>query len=204
MDKSAENVADYISRLAASDVKDRETAAYALFRLGCALAEPALRKWFADPEFRALAPGGSSLLTVGVAVQPAKFEAIRARFGQPALAEVPPNQDVLEFELAFAHGVRLDVMTPRTADKEGAIAKFLARFGEGIQQVECEVRDVARAAEIVRRRFQLEPIYPQIRAGANQTQVNFFLVPVAEDRKLLIELVQSPKKSKSSKNPKTC
>jgi hypothetical protein len=202
MDKSAENVADYISRLAASDVKDRETAAYTLFRLGCALAEPALRKWFADPEFRALAPAGSSLLTVGVAVQPAKFEAIRARFGA-ALAEVPPDQDVLEFELAFAHGVRLDVMTPRTADQEGAIAKFLARFGEGIQQVECDVRDVARAVEIVRQRFQLEPIYPQIRAGANQTQVNFFLMPVAEDRKLLIELVQSPKKSKSPKNPKT-
>ena len=45
-------------------------------------------------------------------------------------------------------------------------------------------------------RFQLDPIYPQIRAGANQTLVNFFLVPVAEDRKLLIELVESPKKPK--------
>src|SRR5438477_7203849 len=114
MDKSTENVADYISRLGGADAKERETAAYALFRLGCSLAEPALRNWFADPEFRALAPGGSSLLTVGVAVQPAKFEAIRARFGQPELAEVPPDQDVLEFELAFTHGVRLDVMTART------------------------------------------------------------------------------------------
>jgi hypothetical protein len=199
MDKSPENVADYISRLAGTDGKERETAAYGLFRLGCALAEPVLLKWFADRDFRAQAPGGSALLTVGLAVQPATFEAIRSRFGQPALAEVPPDQDVLEFELAFAHGVRLDVMTPRTADKEGAIAKFLARFGEGIQQVECDVRDVARATEIVRRRFQLEPIYPQIRAGANQTQVNFFLVPIAENRKLLIELVQSPKMLKNSK-----
>ena len=200
MDKSTENAADYISKLAGADAKERETAAYALFRLGCALAEPVVRKWFADRDFRALAPGGSSLLTVGLAVQPATFEAIRARFGQPALAEVPPDQDVFEFELAFAHGVRLDVMTPRTEDKEGAIAKFLARFGEGIQQVECDVRDVARATEIVRQRFQLEPIYPQIRAGANQTRVNFFLVPIAEDRKLLIELVQPPKKVKNAKN----
>ena len=200
MDKSTESLPDYISRLAGADAMERETAAYELFRLGCAIAEPVLRKWFTDPGFRALAPGGSSLLTVGLAVQRATFEAIRTRFGQPTLAEVPPEQDVLEFELAFAHGVRLDVMTPRTADQGGAIAKFLARFGEGIQQVECDVRDVARATEIVRQRFQLEPIYPQIRAGANQTQVNFFLVPIAEDRKLLIELVQSPKKSKTSKN----
>ena len=202
MDKSTENAADYISKLAGADANERETAAYELFRLGCALAEPVLRNWFADRDFRAQAAGGSALLTVGLAVAPARFATIRARFGQPPLAEVPPEEDVLEFELAFAHGVRLDVLTPRTPDKEGAIAKFLARFGEGIQQVECDVRDVARAVEIVRRRFQLEPIYPEIRAGANQTQVNFFLVPVAENRKLLIELVQSPKKSKSSKKPK--
>jgi hypothetical protein len=194
MDKSIESVADLISKLAGADVKERESAAHALFRRGCSIAEPLLRKWFADPEFRALAPAGSALLTVGLAVQPATFEAIRARFGEPQLAETPPDQDVLEFELAFAHGVRLDVITPRTAAKDGPIAKFLARFGEGIQQVECDVRDVARATENIRRRFQLDPIYPQIRAGANQTLVNFFLVPVAEDRKLLIELVESPKK----------
>jgi hypothetical protein len=196
MGQSTENVADYISKLAGSDAKQREKAAFALFRLGCASAEPELWKWFADPEFRALAPGGSLLLTVGLAVRPETFEAIRAHFGQPQLAAVPPEQDVLEFELSFAHGVRLDVLTPRTATGDGAIAKFLARFGEGIQQVECDVRDVLRAVEILQQRFQLQPIYPQIRAGANQTRVNFFLVPVGEDRKLLIELVESQKRPK--------
>ena len=199
MDKPAESVADCISKLAGADISEREAAAYALFRRGCSTAEPVLRKWFADPEFRALAPAGSALLTVGLAVQPATFEAIRARFGHPQLAEVPVDQDVLEFELSFAHGVRLDVLTPGSAEQEGPIAKFLARFGEGIQQVECDVRDVSRATEILRQRFQLEPVYPRIRAGANQTLVNFFLVPVAEDRKLLIELVQSPKKPKTSR-----
>jgi len=196
MVQSTENVAGYISKLAGADAKEREKAAYGLFRLGCASAEPALRTWFADADFRGLAPGGNLLLTVGLAVRPETFEAIRGRFGQPQLAAVPPEQDVLEFELSFAHGVRLDVLTPRTATGEGAIAKFLARFGEGIQQVECDVRDVSRAVEILRERFQLEPIYPQIRPGANQTRVNFFLMPVAEDRKLLIELVESPKKPK--------
>lgn len=189
-------MAAHISKLAGANAQERETAAYTLFRLGCASAEPVLMKWFADPEFRALVPRGGVLLTVGLAVQPPTFEVIRARFGHLQLAEVPADQDVLEFELSFAHGVRLDVITPRTATGEGAIAKFLARFGEGIQQVECDVRDVSRATEILQRRFQVQPIYPQIRAGANRTRVNFFLVPIADNRKLLIELVESPKKAK--------
>jgi hypothetical protein len=193
---SSESIAAYISGLAGADAEQREKAAYALFRLGCASAEPVLVKWFADPEFRALAPRGGVLLTVGLAVQPPTFEAIRARFGQPKLADVPADQDVLEFELSFAHGVRLDVITPRTANAEGAIAKFLARFGQGIQQVECDVRDVSQATEILQQRFQVQPLYPQVRAGANQTRVNFFLVPISDNRKLLIELVESPQKAK--------
>lgn len=196
MDQPTESAADYISNLAGADANERESAAYELFRLGCASAEPVLRKWFADPEFRALASGGGLLLTVGLAVQAKTFEVIRARFGQPQLAETPADQDALEFELRFAHGVRLDVMTPRTQAAEGAITKFLARFGEGIQQVECDVRNVSRAVEILQQRFQLAPVYPEIREGANHARVNFFLVPVAENRKLLIELVEPPKKPK--------
>ena len=96
MNQSSESVADYIFKLAGANAKEREKAAYALFRLGCASAEPVLKQWFADPEFRALVPGGGALLTVGLAVQPATFEAIRARFGQPRLADVPDDQDVLE------------------------------------------------------------------------------------------------------------
>lgn len=196
-------VADHISNLAAPAATDREAAAYALFRLGCAAAEPALRQWLADPEFRSLAAGRGGLLTVGIAVHPHNFEAIRARFGQPKLADVPAEHDVLEFELVFAHGVRLDVLTTRTSAVEGEgtgpIAKFLARVGEGIQQVECDVRDAKRATEILQRRFALEPLYPEVRPGANQTRVNFFLIPVAEDRKLLIELVETPKSAKKPK-----
>ena len=58
-----------------------------------------------------------------------------------------------------------------------------------------------RAAEIIQRRFALEPLYPEVRAGANQKmRVNFFLVPVAENRKLLIELVEAPKSTKKPKS----
>jgi hypothetical protein len=194
-----ENIPAYIAKLAGAEAREREAAAYELFRLGCAAAEPVLRKWFADPEFRSLAAGKGGLLTVGIAVHPETFEAIRARFGGLKLADVPAEHDVLEFELVFAHGVRLDILTAKTSGGEGAIAKFLARFGEGIQQVECEVRDAERAAEILQRRFGLEPLYSQVRAGANQTRVNFFLVPLAEGRKLLIELVEA---SKPAKKPK--
>jgi hypothetical protein len=200
MSESNEAIEAYISKLAAPDAQEREAAAYELFRLGGAAAEPVLRQWFADPEFRSLAAGKGGLLTVGIAVHPRTFEAIRARFGQPQLADVPEEHDVLEFELVFAHGVRLDILTARTSAGEGPIAKFLARFGEGIQQVECDVRDAQRATEILQRRFALEPLYPEVRAGANQSRVNFFLVPVAENRKLLIELVETPKSAKKPKS----
>src|SRR5580700_9675636 len=98
MNERNEAIATYISKLAAPDTKEREAAAYELFRLGCAAAEPVLRQWFADPEFRALAAGKGALLTVGIAVHPRTFEAIRVRFGQPKLTEVPAEHDVLEFE----------------------------------------------------------------------------------------------------------
>ena len=134
------------------------------------------------------------MLTVGVAVEPAQFETIWQHAGRPHRANVPPDQDALEFSLQFAHGVRIDVLTTRDPGGPGAIARFLQRFGAGIQQVECDVRDVTRATELLRTRFGTEPIYPETRAGADDTRVNFFLVPVDETRKVLIELVEVPAK----------
>lgn len=186
------SIADLLAQLAAADSGARERAAGELFRRGCGAAEPVFKQWFADEDFRKLIAGRGPLLTVGVAVEPAQFEEIRRRAGQPRLAQAPPDQDVLEFDLQFAHGVRLDVLAPRDPAGSGAIARFLARFGAGIQQVECEVRDAARATELIRARFALEPVYPEVRAGANGTRVNFFLAPAAEGSKILIELVEVP------------
>jgi hypothetical protein len=185
-------IAELIASLAAPGGAEREGAAGEIFRRGCAAAEPVLKQWFADPEFRTLISGRGPLLTVGVAVAPAQFEEIRRRAGNIRLAQMPPDHDVLEFELQFPHGVRVDVLTPRDPAGAGAIAHFLARFGPGIQQVECEVRDARRAAEAIRARFALDPVYPEPRAGANGTRVNFFLAPAAEGRKILIELVEVP------------
>ena len=124
------------------------------------------------------------------------FARIRAANGSPALADVPPDQDAEEFELHFADGVELDVLTSKDPRGPGAIARYLARFGEGIQQVEFLCLDVERATLILRERFGIAPLYPQARPGAGRSTINFFLVPVpdaaAESRKVLIELYQLP------------
>ena len=53
--------------------------------------------------------------------------------------------------------------------------------------------DVDRATQILRTRFQLEPIYPATRPGAIGTRVNFFLVKTWNNQKVLVELVEQPK-----------
>lgn len=96
----------------------------------------------------------------------------------------------MEFELHFPDGILLDILTTREPGARGALARFLDRQGEGIQQVELPVADVDRAAALVRERFALTPIYPATRPGADGTRVNFFLVPVPAGGKVLIEMVE--------------
>jgi methylmalonyl-CoA/ethylmalonyl-CoA epimerase len=91
--------------------------------------------------------------------------------------------------------VRIDILTTRQPGGAGAIARYLLRFGEGIQQVEINVTDVDRATEILRTRFKLEPVYPATRAGADGTRINFFLAPRPDGGKVLIELVEPTPKS---------
>jgi hypothetical protein len=88
----------------------------------------------------------------------------------------------------------LDILTTNAPGGNGAIARFLSKFGEGIQQVEIDVTDADRATEFLRTRFNLEPIYPATRSGANGTRVNFFLVNAPNSQKVLIELVERPKR----------
>jgi len=66
----------------------------------------------------------------------------------------------------------------------------LARFGEGIQQVEFLCKDVDRATAILRERFDLRAVYPETRNGADGTRVNFFLASTPEHEKVLIELYE--------------
>jgi tellurite resistance protein TerC len=198
---------EYIRRLAEPDPKLRTQVAQDLYRYGMTRTLSWLENWTADNEFRTLVvqdpykgvEGKTSFhprLTVGLAVGRETFEKIRTANGSPPLADAPTDQDVIELELEFAGPfvpcLRLDILTTKAPGGGGAIARFLEKFGEGIQQVELDVTDVDRATEILRMRFHLEPIYPATRPGANGTRVNFFLVTAWNNTKVLVELVEQP------------
>ena len=201
-------VARNIELLADANARQRIQAAESLFFEGTARIRTWINESQKDEEFRNLLvqerferPYGDSLpqprLTVGIAVSPVTFEKIRSANGSPPLAGAPADQDVLEFELEFEEDSvrppRLDILTTRAPSGGGVIARFLEKFGEGIQQVEIDVTDVDRATHILRERFKVEPIYPATRAGASGTRVNFFLVAKYDGTKVLVELVEQRK-----------
>jgi len=179
-------MAEAIAGLGAEEESARSRAAATLYEAGTAAALAATAAWRQDAELAALFTGHA---TVGVAVEPETFDKIRRANGSPALADVPPDQDAREFELEFPGNVSLDILTTREPHGAGAIARFLDRRGEGIQQVELPVNDVNRATSILRERFSLQPVYPETRRGANETRINFFVVTTPAAGKVLIELV---------------
>jgi hypothetical protein len=200
----ATTIRDLFSHLAAPGEQVSQQAAQMLFDLGRALSRETLEQWSQDAGFRALliTDQDSPRTTVGIAVSPELFASIRAANGDPQLANVPPDQDAIEFELHFSRPqqtgkdssgstVRLDILTTQKPGGEGAIAKFLEKFGEGIQQVEYEVSNVDSATRILSDKFNQKAIYPATRPGADGTRVNFFLVSTSGGKKILIELVEA-------------
>jgi hypothetical protein len=195
-------IARWIQDLAGSEARLRTESGMRLYLAGVSLCTPLLTRWVSDPEFRELTlPGrpaggthahfGPSTIVVGIAVQPETFQKIRAANNSPRLAHVPADQDAQEFELHLEASIEFDILTTREPGGPGAIARFLQKFGEGIQQIEIYVRDVDRATEILRTRFALAPLYPATRAGADGTRVNFFLATGPDAKKVLIELVEA-------------
>jgi hypothetical protein len=179
-----------ITDLASADAAARTAAATEIYRAGCALADPVVRSWCADAELAPLFGAQNLQATVGVAVSPAMFSQIHVANGSPRLADVPPEQDAQEFELHIAGGVSLDVLTTRHSGGTGAIARFLAKFGEGIQQVEYCVTDVDRVTQILKEKLGVQAVYPETRGGAGGTRVNFFLASTPAGPKVLIELYE--------------
>jgi hypothetical protein len=180
-----------IANLCSSDPSVRLAAATEIYRSGRAPADQAVALWWRNPELSALL-GPDPLITVGLAVERPTFARIRNTNGEPPLAHVPPDQDAEEFELHFSDSISLDVLTTRAPGGTGAIARYLAKFGEGIQQVEFRCSHVDRATAILKESFGVVPVYPQTRAGAGGTRVNFFLVlvPAPGAGKALIELYE--------------
>lgn len=187
--------AELIALLNSPDSTSRESAVRELFERGRADAERAIANWRADSRVAELI---SDHATIGIAVTPQRFAKIRALLGEPRLAEVPPDQDAEEFEWnpggevhdELRDRVHLDILTTRAPGENGAIARFLAKFGEGIQQVEFLTPDVDEATRRLASRLNVTPIYPATRKGADGTRVNFFLASSDSGRKILIELVE--------------
>jgi len=180
---------EWIAELASEEASVRQHGAERIFAAGHSLAEPVVQHWRIHNEFAKLM-GEKPEVTVGLAVKPETFARIREANGWPRLAEVPAEQDAAEFELHFEGGVALDVLTSREPDGSGAIAKFLLKIGEGVQQVEFRCSNVDRATAILRERFDVSAVYQETRPGADGTRVNFFLVAGADGKKVLIELYE--------------
>lgn len=175
----------WVDELAGPDPSRGFAARLELYRAGCALAADIFAAWQKDAEFALLVAGQP---IVGVAVPADVFARIRQQWHMPPLASVPPDLNTAEFELQ-APGPPMDILTP--VDNEGAIQKFLDRFGPGIQQVELPVRNVEAAVRILTTRFGLAPVYPEPRDGADGTRVNFFLVEKPGGGRVLIELFEA-------------
>lgn len=210
--------AECIANLSAADPARRFAAARGLYELGRERALSTINRWKSEPDFscylsRAQKPASQTTVqsvapakpypasaTVGIAVRPESFERIRAAAGSLQLSSVPPDQDAMEFEMNLTGRgpdddrnlvpVQLDILTTKNTDGDGAIAKFLAKFGEGIQQVEIDVTNVDRATQVLAEKFGQKAIYPATRPGADGTRVNFFLVDGGDGKKILIELVE--------------
>lgn len=179
-----------ITNLYSAEPSVRQAAAEEIYRLGRAAAGIAISAWWTDDELSALLQGPKPTITVGLAVQRDVFVRIRIANGTPRLADVPPDQDAEEFELDFPQETRLDILTTREPGGTGAIAKYLAKFGEGVQQVEFLCTNVDRATQILKEKFAVAPVYPATRPGADGTRVNFFLVASPDGGKVLIELYE--------------
>jgi len=180
-----------ISGLFSPDAAIRAVSAAAIFKQGLTLAGPTVSSWVSNRDFSSLLCD-QPLTTVGLAVFPDTFARIEQANGNPRLASVPDDMDAKEFELHFATEISLDILTTRDPEGEGAIARYLKRFGEGIQQVEFRCLDVDRTTAILRENFGVTPIYPEARPGADGTRVNFFLAPTSAGGKVLIELYEIP------------
>ncbi len=179
-----------IEGMCSADSEVRVVSATEIYRTGRAMADHAVYPWWSDAKLADLLDSHAPKVTVGLAVSPERFQSIHEANGLPRLAEVPPDQDAMEFELHFPGGLTLDILTGKDPAGNGAIARYLQKFGEGIQQIEFLCKDVDRATQLLKENFGLSAIYPATRGGADGTRINFFLVSAPDAGKVLIELYE--------------
>lgn len=185
------NVKEYLNRLASAVAHERYDALNQFYTKALPLAEAA-KENLSTIGLRQLILGP---VTIGLAVWPWRFDKIRESWNSPGLAAVPAEHHAREFFLCRDEA-NVDILT---ADGSGPLLHFLNKNGEGLQQVEFTVRNVSRATEYLAI-AGLKPLYNEPRPGAENTTVNFVLLPssphlLTTERsepavKILVELVQ--------------
>ena len=106
-----------------------------------------------------------------------------ARLGSPHLAEVPPDQDALEFEIDFPRRPAgyFDHTPARGRRSHCPVSAEIWRKhpANRASREDCG----CGSANSSHSRFGVAPMFPATRAGANGTRVNFFLVPLPRARR---------------------
>ncbi len=155
--------------------------------------------------------GHSSAASAGLAVSAENFAKIRVLWGEQdhPLSDVPTGVGVNEFEITVggADGSPriLDILTDTPDSPRNTITKHIAKFGEGIQQVEIWTPNIeAAAADIVEaaksKTSGIILVDQAPRPGANGTTVFFTLVSIQGGKKVLTELVQMPRSELRSRH----
>jgi len=126
---------------------------------------------------------------VGVAVPDldAAIEFYASTFGLRVVhQEVNEEQGVHEAMLAVGDsGSWIQLLAPLSEDS--TIGRFLARRGQGIQQLAYRVRDIDSVSQILRERG-VRLLYPEPRRGTSNSRVNF--VHPKDAGGVLVELVE--------------
>jgi len=126
---------------------------------------------------------------VGIAVPDldAALESYASTFGLHSVhEEVNEEQGVREAMLAVGDSdQRIQLLAPLSEDS--TIAKFLARHGQGIQQLAYRVADIDAVSEILRERG-VRLLYDAPKRGTSDSRVNF--VHPKDAGGVLVELVE--------------
>lgn len=125
---------------------------------------------------------------IGLAVQDldAAIEKWQKIFGaQLHSREINSEQGIEEAMLHFSDGSQIQLLA--STDSQSAIGKFLAKHGEGVQQLALEVTSLAQAM-LQLEKAQISSVYPAQKKGSNGTWINFIHPKYTGG--VLIELVE--------------
>ena len=108
--------------------------------------------------------------------------------------EVNEEQGVAEAMMGtgdqLSENARIQLIAPLNEDS--TIAKFLAKNGQGIEQMAYRVADLDHVSAVLRERG-MRLLYPEARRGTSGSRINF--VHPKDARGVLLELVELPKEA---------